>query len=79
MERNFTDSPRPAGEPSRAMPGVKPGGTLNPSLKSAPAMPDSAGEKRERQHRITRILMIAAFILALAGMCFAVAGIITGS
>ena len=77
MEQNFADIPRPAGKPSRAVPGVKPGGTLNPSLKSAPAMPDSAGRKRKRQRRITAILVITAFILAFAGMCFAVAGIVT--
>lgn len=78
MEQKFTEIPQPKEESPRAAPGHKPGGTLNPSLKSAPPMPNFGSRKRKRQRRITKILIVIAFILALIGMGFAVAGIVTG-
>ncbi len=78
MEQKFTGIPQPKEEPPQATPEGKPSGTPNPSLKSAPAMPNFGSKKRKKQRRITKILIVIAFILALIGMGFAVAGIVTG-
>lgn len=78
MDQNFTDIPQPKGETSQPAPEDKLGSMLDSSLRFAPVMPSFGSKKRKRQRRITKILVIIAFILAIIGMGFAVAGIITG-
>lgn len=78
MDQNFTDIPQPKGETPQPAPDDKLGSMLDSSLRFAPVMPNFGSEKRKRQRRITKILVIIAFILAIIGMGFAVAGIITG-